>query len=40
VGRESARKIACSLVTFSGTAYSEVSAKGMRANSAWVPSIR
>ena len=40
VGSESARKMACSLVTFSGTAYSEVSAYGTRTDSAWVPSIR
>src|ERR1700722_19624149 len=40
VGSESARKMACSLVTCPGTAYSEVSAYGTRTDSAWVPSMR
>src|SRR6204780_798758 len=40
LGSESARKIACSFVTLSGTAYREVSANGTRTYSAWVPSMR
>jgi hypothetical protein len=40
VGRMSARKRTCSSVSSSGTLWTDVSAKGTRANSACSPSIR